>query len=373
MIAATSVFRFGCGGTHLPFWKRVLMKQVNLGVIGCGAIGPQHMQSAVDLDNVRLYAVADIDEERAKAAAEKFGAARTYTDPLALLDDPEIEGVVLALPAGFRGDLAIEALKRGKHIMLEKPSARNVEEYDKITEAAGDRLIACASARYAFMPHSAPTRDFIASGALGEIRSIHFRNLLPPGPPPTSPPPAWRVSRSLNGGGILVNWSSYELDYIWSMTSWKLKPQHVLAKWWPIPPRFSEYVHPESDADEHFAAFITCEGGTAVYLERGERVASEAESSMRIVGTNGTLKLSWLPGEDKKILFHSFDGEPADQVVWEGDEGWEPARRGIIEDFGRAIAEGRQPHTNAERGRLMQQITDAIYRSGDENRPVEIS
>jgi predicted dehydrogenase len=348
------------------------MGRVNLGVIGCGFIGPQHMQSAVELDNIDLVAVADVDEARARSAAEKFGAAKWYTDPIALINDPAVDGVILALPAGLRVDLALEALKRKKPIMVEKPAARSLVEYDNMATAAGNTIVACASARYAFMPHTAPLREFIKSGALGPVRSIHFRSVLPPGPPPAEPPPAWRVSRELNGGGILVNWSSYELDYIWGLMNWSLKPRHVLAKWWQIPPQYQQYVAPDSDADEHFAAFIGCDDNIAVYLERGERVASLPESSMRIVGTNGTVELSWIPAEGKKILFHSHADGPESKVIWEGDEGWEYTRLGIVEDFARAIAEKGQPHTNLERGRILQQITEAIYLSGDEGRPVAV-
>src|SRR5262245_59180649 len=104
------------------------MKQANLGVIGCGVIGPHHIQSAQELPMARVAAVADISEERAKAVSQQYGIPKSYTDPLSLMEDPEVDGVILALPAGFRAGLAVETLKRGKHVMLEKPAARSVAE-----------------------------------------------------------------------------------------------------------------------------------------------------------------------------------------------------------------------------------------------------
>lgn len=349
-----------------------LLKIVNIGVIGCGAIGPQHMQTAVELDHTNLVAVADIDETRARQAAEKYGAADYYTDPMALLDNANIHAVVLALPAGLRSDLAVEALRQGKHILIEKPPARNLAEFDKMAAVAGDCIVACASARYMLMPHSDAVRSFIASGALGEIRSIHFRNLLPPGPPPTAPPPGWRVSREIGGGGVMVNLSSYDLDYILGMTGWTLKPRHVLARWWPIAPQFANYVAPGSDADEHFTAYITCDNGTAIYLERGERVAGAPESSMRIVGANGSMKLSHFPDDEKRVVCYGLENGAGEKVIWEGKEDWSDTRIGILDDFARAIIEERQPQTGLKRARILQQLFDAVYTSSDENRPVEI-
>lgn len=354
-----------------------VMEPVRFGVIGCGVIGPQHIQSAVELEHTRVVALADKVHARAEELAAKFGVQQTYDDAIALMEDPQVEAVVLALPAGYRVGLAIEALRRGKHVMVEKPAALNVAELRDIQDAARNApgvLVAGASARYMFMPHVETIRNFIASGALGELRVIHFRGILPPGPPPTTPPPAWRLSRAQNGGGILVNWGIYELDYMFGLTGWTLKPRHVLANFWGIPPQFSNYVAEGSDADSHFASFITCEGGTVISFERGERVAAKSETVARIVGTKGSLSLSMFPEQGKKIIFHNSAPNQGvwDEVLWEGDEDWPATRLGIIDDFARAIRERRPPQTGLERAMVLQQITDAIYKSADEKRPVGI-
>lgn len=353
------------------------MDRVRIGVIGCGVIGAHHMQSAVELPQTELVAVADVMEDRARAAAEKWGAARVYTGAQQMLDDPEVDAVVLALPAGFRVGLAAEALQRGKHVLVEKPAALNTAELLEIaaaSKAAPDRVLAFCSSRYQFMPHTKVTRDFIATGALGPIRSIHFRGMLPPGPPPTSPPPAWRVSRAQNGGGILVNWGIYEFDYFLGLTGWSLKPRNVLANFWPISPQFSNYVDPASDADEHVCAMITCDGGTVISYERGERVAGPSETIARIIGTKGSLSLAMFPQEGKKIIFHNSAQNKGvwDEVIWEGSEDWTPTRVGVLDDFANAILEHRPPQTGIAQALVMQQITDAIYKSADSGAPVSI-
>lgn len=67
---------------------------------------------------------------------------------------------------------------------------------------------------------------------------------------------------------------------MFGITGWTLQPRHVLARFWGVPPQFSHSVAPGSDADEHFASFITCEGGTVISFERGERVASRSETTL---------------------------------------------------------------------------------------------
>jgi len=353
------------------------LNPVRYGVIGCGVIGPQHIQSAMELEHTTVVAVADKMKPRAEELAAKWNVPRVYDDAIALMEDPEVEAVVLALATGYRVGLAQEAIRRGKHVMLEKPAALNAGELAEIQKVARERpdvLVAGASARYMFMPHVETVRNFIASGALGDLRVIHFRGILPPGPQPTAPPPPWRLSRGQNGGGILVNWGIYELDYMFGLTNWTLKPRHVLANFWGIPPQFSHYADPASDADSHFASFITCEGGTVISFERGERVAAKGETIARIVGTKGSLTLSMFPENNKKIVFHNSASDKGvwDEVIWQGDEDWPSTRLGIIDDFARAIRDKRQPQTNLARAMVLQKITDAIYQSADERRPIEI-
>jgi len=355
--------------------KVISMKTVKIGVIGCGVIGSQHLQSAMELPMTIPVAVADIDVTRAEEIARQFKVPTVHGSGEALLDNPDIEAVVLALTTSVRQGLAVKALRRGKHVLIEKPAAANQAELEIIASAAREHpelVVAFSSARYHFLPHSRAVTDFIATGALGELRSIHFRGILPPGPATTTPPPAWRVNRAANGGGILVNWGIYELDYIFGLTGWSLKPLHVLANCWGISPQFQNYVAPGSDAEEHFSSFITCENGTVISFERGERVASCSETTARMVGSKGSLNLSMFPEIGKKIVFHNSAENQGvwDEVIWEGDEDFDMHRVGIIRDFAEAILEKRQPQTNVERAMILQKLTDAIYRSAEAGLPV---
>ncbi|MFW6457725.1 MAG: Gfo/Idh/MocA family protein [Planctomycetota bacterium] len=350
------------------------MKPVNVGIVGCGAIGPSHIEAGQASEGVNIQAVADIDEEKARKTAEEFQIPEHYTDAQKIFDHPDIEGVVLALPTGFRGELAIRALDAGKNVLLEKPAAMNCEELEEIKKAAGDLVVASCSARYRFLKTSDLVTEFIAEGNLGDLRILRCRGLIPAGPPPEKEPPPWRVNKELNGGGILVNWGCYDLDYLLGLCGWELRPEWVLAQNWPVPPQFKSHIAPGSDAEEHSSAMIKCTGGTVVMFERGEKLPMQQETAWQITGTKGTVHLS-MNSDEKKILFDNTSTEEGvfREVLWEGKEDMTPVHAQPIVNFAQAIRGESDPKTGLEEAMVLQKITDAIYESSEGGRPVQLS
>ena len=351
------------------------MKKVNLGVIGCGVIGRIHIEMAKKSDLLNLVAVADQIKEKACEIAQKFDIKKTYSSGKMLLEDPNVEAIVLALPTGIRTALALCAFRCGKHVLLEKPAAMNVNELKQMIKVRGELVCAVCSARYRFLESADFVTDFIASRALGKLRVVHCRAIVAAGPPPEKIPPPWRVSKSLNSGGILVNWGHYDLDYLLGVTGWRLKPKLVLAQTWPVPPQFKCHVAPGSDAEEHFAAMILCEGGTVIMFERGECVAAQSENVWQIIGTKGSMQLRMIPEKGKKIIFDNTSKETGvfSEVIWEGEEDSTRVHAGPVEDFARAIRGERQPKTSLEQALVIQKISDAIYASAEQGRAIEIN
>lgn len=351
------------------------MEPVRIGIIGCGVIGPSHIRGAEQTDLANIVAVADIDQEKAKKVAEEFNIGKVYFSAEELLNDAEVEAVVLALPTGFRFELALQTLAHGKHLLIEKPAAANMNELKQIMDAQGDLVCASCSARYRFPESAEFLTKFIADGNLGDIRVVRCRAVHAPGPPPTKPAPPWRVNKAMNGGGILVNWGVYDLDYLLGITGWKLKPQTILAQAWPIPPAFSDYVAPGSDAEEHFSALICCQEDAVISFERGERVPEQTEDAWQIVGTKGTLQLKMVVSSDKKqIVFDKVDAEQGivSETVWEGEEDPGVMAAGLIENLATAIRTGKPPKTGMEQAKVIQQITDGIYTSAEQNKAIEV-
>lgn len=343
------------------------MKRLRIGVAGCGVMGLRHLQSAADVPLTEPVAAADLDAGRLREAAEKFGLARTYTSGDELVRDGQIDAVVLAFPTAGRTELALKALAAGKHVLLEKPVAMNSGEVRRMMAVRGDRVVACCSCRYRFYPHTQAAAEVVASGALGTLRLLRARSLDACGPRPETPRPDWRLKKALNGGGYLVNWGCYDLDYLMTLTGWSLRPETVLAQTWPVPQVFASHVAPGSDAETYYAALVRCAGGTVISLERGEYMPSAGDNAWQIIGDRGSLRLHMTPHKGKQVIHDRATeaGGVSSTVVWQGDEGWGDCRNEPMRDFAEAALHGRRPATDLERSLILQQMTDAVYASAE--------
>lgn len=353
------------------------MQPVKYGVIGCGVIGPTHMKPAATTDILDLVAVADLIPERAQKAAADYNVPKVYGPGLDLIADPEIELVVLALPTCHRKELALAAFAAGKHVLTEKPVAMNAGDVADLIAARGQLKAACCCSRYRFITHHQVAADFIASGALGELREVYMRSFFPAAPPPEEPKPEWRLKRHLNGGGFLMNWGCYDLDYLLGLTGWQLKPLKVFAQTWQIPLHIAAHIPEGSDAETQYTALVRCEGGTILSVERGEYMPITGESAWQIIGTKGSLRLTMTAAAAsgpqaqqglanwKQILFDELkaDQGTVSTVLWEGEEDLDQVMLGPITDLAQAIREDREPKTTLEKALMVQKITDGIYAS----------
>lgn len=346
---------------------------IRLGLVGCGVIGQVHLQVSKSIPDAQFVAVCDVREGVARAVAAQHGISTAYSDPVALFADPNVDAVVLGVPASLRTALGVQALQHDKHPLTEKPVAMNAAEVEQLIAARGDLVAACTSSRLRFLPSTKVIADFVASGALGELRVVRCRDVIAAGEPLSSPPPAWRLNKSLTGGGILVNWGCYDLDYLFGITGWQVRPRRALGQTWTNVPDYAAYAAPGSDAETHVAFFAQCDGGIALIYERGEFMPTTTDEIWQLIGSKGALRMNMKPSVGKQVWFDKTGPRgTTSEVIWQGDEDWETQHRGPLADFVEAIRDQRAPATTLERVLLIQTLTDAVYRSAETNACVEI-
>jgi predicted dehydrogenase len=113
------------------------MEKSKIAVVGLGGIAQLvHLPILSKLGNVEICALADINKNRLKSVGEKFLIAKLFTNYKELLATQDVDAVIIATPTNTHSEIAIECLKAKKHILIEKPIARNLAEAKEINSLA---------------------------------------------------------------------------------------------------------------------------------------------------------------------------------------------------------------------------------------------
>lgn len=146
-----------------------MIKRIGVGIIGCGFVSNYHARAYLANPKTKLIAVADVKEDVAKEASQKYGA-EAYSDYRELLKRDDVEAVSICTPHQYHAEIAIAAAEDRKHILCEKPLAMSLEECDKMIgtcKKAGIKLMEAFVSRFA--PSFRETKDLIDDGAIGNV------------------------------------------------------------------------------------------------------------------------------------------------------------------------------------------------------------
>ena len=207
-------------------------RQVGIGVIGMGWMGRVHASSYrrvlehfPDLGvRPRLVMAADVSEER-RAHAERVGFETTTDDWRAVIDDPRVEVVNVTLPNVMHREVAVAALEAGKHVWVEKPVGRGLEDTAAVADAARRAgVVTGVGFCYRFAPAVQHARALIEAGAIGEVN--HYRGVfLADYANRPDAAASWRFSRAQAGSGALGDLMAHVVD----MTHYLLGPIERLS------------------------------------------------------------------------------------------------------------------------------------------------
>jgi predicted dehydrogenase len=186
-------------------------EKVRFGVIGTGGMGSGHCNMIPQIPETHLTAICDIDSNTRQSLAAKYNvpAFATHTE---LLDSGLVDAVVIATPHYFHPPIAIDAFRRGIHVLSEKPLGVTVASVDAMIRAARE-----SGKKFAVMyqmrsePQNIAARKVVESGQLGEI----YRTSLTMGwyrSQAYYDSGGWRATWSGEGGGVLINQAPHYLD-----------------------------------------------------------------------------------------------------------------------------------------------------------------
>lgn len=224
---------------------------MRVGLVGAGLIGRRRANVVKEFDSTDLLVVADVDSTRAKLVAEETGCKAT-TDWQSIVARNDIETLIVSTPHKFLAPISMAALKSGKHVLCEKPLARNPEEAEKMVEVAKASKVRLKTGfNHRYHPAIRKARELVDQGIIGEQNFIRCRYGHGGRPGYEK---EWRASAEISGGGELLDQGVHALDlFRWFMGDFSEAFGFVTTRFWDISPL----------EDNAFALFRTDRGQIA--------------------------------------------------------------------------------------------------------------
>ncbi|MGY6019839.1 Gfo/Idh/MocA family protein [Streptomyces spinosirectus] len=146
---------------------------LGVAVVGAGYWGPNLVRNFQASDRFRLRWLCDLDVERAKRVLGAYSTVEATSDYAAVLADPDVAAVAVATPAGTHLDIALAALRAGKHVLVEKPLAATYADGLRLVDEAEERgLTLMCDHTYCYTPAVGRIRELVRDGELGEIHFV---------------------------------------------------------------------------------------------------------------------------------------------------------------------------------------------------------
>jgi len=193
------------------------LNEVNWGIIGCGNVTELKSGPAFNkVEHSRLVAVMRRNAALAEDYAKRHGVPKWYSDANELINDPDVNAVYIATPPNTHASYAIQAMRAGKPVYVEKPMARNYQECKemiRVSEETGMPLFVAYYRRT--LPAFLKVKELIDDGIIGKPLTVNVR-LLKSVPERDLKPETqfWHVNPEIAGAGYFYDLASHQLDYL---------------------------------------------------------------------------------------------------------------------------------------------------------------
>lgn len=377
---------------------------LRVGMIGYAFMGAAHAQgwraapAFFDLPlGIELTTVVGRDADAVEAARARYGFAAAATDWRAVVERDDIDLIDICTPGDTHAEIAVAALRAGKHVLCEKPLANTVAEAEAMAEAAADAagrgVVAMCGFTYRRTPALAYARSLIAQGRLGTIRHVRGQ-YLQDWLHDENAPMTWRLDKTKSGSGALGDIGAHLID----TTQWLIgEPiegvSALLETFVTSRPEQGERSGlgglgsadaPRAAVTVDDAALFTARFGSgAVGSFEATRFALGRKNAFRVEinGSEGSVAFDF---ENNNVLEFFDGGDPSLEqgfrriLVTEPDHpylaGWWPPGHGLGYEHGfthqavdlvTAIATGAQPSPSFADGLQVQQVLAAVEASAD--------
>jgi len=333
------------------------VRPLGICVLGAGDMGNAHLAAWNTVQDVRLVAVADIDEERAARAQEKHGVSSWHADIRAAIAQDGVDTVSVCLPTYLHREASEAAMRAGRSVLCEKPIAMGLQDAEamiRCRDETGATLGIGFCKRH--LPQLAKLRGLVQEGAIG--RPVMYRMIA--GTEIRFKP--WIMDRRMGGGPIVDMCCHYFDQWRWIFGA---EPVRVMAMGMTFAQGAEELPGIEVETDTA-TMLVEHESGDVgvISLSWGLPRGVGASGGEQVLGAGGVIALQGTKG----LKLTRKGGEDEEFGAFEGD--LQPRQEAA---FAEAVRDGRSPVTGAEDGLVALKVSLAALESARTGKAVEVS
>ena len=378
-----------------------MTKTLNVALIGGGFMGKAHALAYAAMPMFFWPApaiphrkvVVDLTEEAAQEARDRFGFEEASSDWKAIVNRPDIDIVDICTPNNSHAEIAIEALKAGKHVICEKPLAGTLAESVAMAKAArASNATAMVAFNYRRTPAVALAKKFIDEGKIGDITNFRGTYLQDWSADPNGPL-SWRFQKKIAGSGAIgdigthvVDMAHYlvgPIDTVQAITSTYVKTRPMQqggVDKLGASDKSADAERAEVDVDDEVMSMVRFKSGAVGSIEASRNAWGRNNFiTLEIHGTKGSILFNYERRDELQVMFaddpvnsrgfrtiYTGPAHPYGEGLWPIPAlGIGYGETKIIEcyDFCKAIMNGSQPSPNFEEALLIEKVADALIRS----------
>jgi predicted dehydrogenase len=349
--------------------------KIRIGVVGAGNIGNVHLNVFGKLEDVEIAGVTDAYLPLAEQRAQEHGLAKVYANPQEMFEDTSVDAVVIGVPNKYHAPLAVEALQKGKHVLLEKPMAISADAAKAILEAkqqSGRILMMAHQMRWSGVARA--LKQQVEEGKLGRIYNAKTGWFRKKGIPGWG---TWFTRMDESGGGPLIDIGVHMLDMtlylmgnpkpvsVYGTTYAEFGPRRTGIGTWGTPNWDGYY-----DVEDLATALIKMDDGSTLSLEVSWAAHAAGFTQEPFVHLMGTEAGGAIIGNKGSIVTHEGDEVvEKDLDPLEGEED----RILLSKHFIACLREGKEPISPALSGYVNNRILSAIYESSRTGSEVKLN
>ncbi|MCE5215334.1 MAG: Gfo/Idh/MocA family oxidoreductase [Methanobacterium sp.] len=315
------------------------MKSINVGVIGVGAMGQNHVRVYSKIKNANLLAISDLMKGTLAEVSKEYNTVG-YVDYGNILEMPEIDAVSVCVPTTYHFEVVMGAIEQGKHVLVEKPIAFTLDEAKEMVDAARDAGVKLATGHVErFNPAVIEAKRLIDEGVIGEVVSASAKRVGP------FPP-------RIKDVGVTIDLAIHEVDIMF----------HLFDS-----PVSNVYANMGSrlekcEFEDHAELMMKFENGTVGVLETNW-LTPYKKRQLEIIGVDGIISIDYI---DQEVEVY---GKNAQKVEVEHKE---PLKE-ELDSFLSSIINDEEPRITGEDGIHALKVVLAAMKSAKSKKPINMN